>query len=243
MDHQQHGAGLFIPGRIGDKLMKLLYKVGLWIYTLVIPIYLLMTIIRIFISPAYAVFEYNRPYFPEDTYGFSQTERLKWATYGIEFLTNNEDINYLGDLKFEDGDPLFIESELSHMQDVKQVVKGMLIAWNILSVFLLLFIALSIFGKQRKALFMASSVGGWISVILVAGILFFLSLDFDALFTAFHHIFFSGNSWLFSYSDTLIRLYPIVFWRDVFIYIMSGNMLIGLLMGFFCGRAAKKIQS
>lgn len=220
--------------------MKIIYKICQWIYTIAIPFYLLMTIIRIFISPAYAQFEYKRSYFPEDTYGFTQAERLKWATYGINYLTNNEDIHYLGDLTFEDGQPLFIESELSHMQDVKNVIKGMIVAWNILTVYLLFFIALSIFGKQKKALFMASSAGGWISVILVAGILFFLSLDFNALFTAFHHIFFTGDSWLFSYSDTLIRLYPLVFWRDAFIYIMGIDFLLGVALGFFCGRTAKK---
>ena len=221
--------------------MKIAYKIGQWVYTLAIPLYLLMTIIRIFISPAYAQFEYNRPYFPEDTYGFSQAERLKWATYGINYLTNQEDISYLGDLTFADGSPLFIPSELSHMQDVKNVVQGMIVAWNILTVYILFFIALSIFGKQRRALYVASSVGGWLSVILVATVLFFLSLNFDALFTAFHHLFFKGNTWLFSYSDTLIRLYPLVFWRDVFIYIMGTDLLIGLALGIFCGRTAKKI--
>ena len=221
--------------------MKIAYKIGQWVYTLAIPLYLLMTIIRIFISPAYAQFEYNRPYFPEDTYGFSQAERLKWATYGINYLTNQEDISYLGDLTFADGSPLFIPSELSHMQDVKNVVQGMIVAWNILTVYILFFIALSIFGKQRRALYVASSVGGWLSVILVATVLFFLSLNFDALFTAFHHLFFKGNTWLFSYSDTLIRLYPLVFWRDVFIYIMGTDLLIGLALGIFCGRTAKKL--
>jgi uncharacterized membrane protein len=39
------------------------------------------------------------------------------------------------------------------------------------------------------------------------------------LFVAFHRIFFEGNTWIFPYSDTFIRLYPERFWRDSFIYI------------------------
>ncbi|MBI9048542.1 MAG: TIGR01906 family membrane protein [Anaerolineaceae bacterium] len=222
--------------------MKLFFRIGQWIYIIIIPVYLLMTLIRVFMTPAYASFEYNRPYFPEDSYGFSQEERLKWATYGINYLTNNEDISYLADLTFENGDALFIESELSHMEDVKVVVQGMLIAWYIISFFLIAFIALSFVSKQRLALYMGTSTGGWLTVVLIAAILLFLTMDFDALFTAFHHIFFEGETWLFRYSDTLIRLYPIVFWRDIFIYIMSGTMIFGLLLGFIGRRFVKQNQ-
>ena len=31
------------------------------------------------------------------------------------------------------------------------------------------------------------------------------------------NLFFTGNSWLFYYSDTLIRLFPIRFWQDAFL--------------------------
>ena len=34
-------------------------------------------------------------------------------------------------------------------------------------------------------------------------------------FTTFHRIFFAGESWIFPYSDTLIRLFPMRFWADV----------------------------
>lgn len=222
--------------------MKTLYKIGLWIYTLCIPIYLLMTVIRIFISPAYATFEYQRPYFPADSYGFSQEERLKWAIHGIDYLTNDQGIEYLGDLTFSNGDALFIESELSHMKDVKDVVQGMLVAWNVITLYLLLFIAGSAVIKQRKVLFTASSAGGWLTVILVSTVLLFLAVDFDALFTAFHGIFFKGDTWLFAYSDTLIRLYPIVFWRDVFIYIMASNLILGALLGVLGRKLAQKVN-
>ncbi len=34
-------------------------------------------------------------------------------------------------------------------------------------------------------------------------------------FTRFHEVFFTGDSWRFSNTDTLIRLYPELFWQDV----------------------------
>ena len=40
-------------------------------------------------------------------------------------------------------------------------------------------------------------------------------LGFDRFFVRFHEIFFSGDSWQFANSDTLIRIYPEQFWVDV----------------------------
>ncbi len=40
-------------------------------------------------------------------------------------------------------------------------------------------------------------------------------LGFEGFFTRFHEVFFEGDSWRFSNTDTLIRLYPERFWEDV----------------------------
>ena len=40
---------------------------------------------------------------------------------------------------------------------------------------------------------------------------------FWSFFAGFHSLFFEGDSWLFLYSDTLIRLFPIRFWQDAFL--------------------------
>jgi integral membrane protein (TIGR01906 family) len=52
---------------------------------------------------------------------------------------------------------------------------------------------------------------------LIGAILAAILISFDALFTAFHHLFFTGDSWLFLYSDSLIRLFPLRLWQDGFI--------------------------
>ena len=53
-------------------------------------------------------------------------------------------------------------------------------------------------------------------------------MSFDALFTEFHRIFFEGDTWLFLYSDSLIRLFPERFWQDVFLAI--GGLCIGMAL-------------
>ncbi|MGQ9459511.1 MAG: lipoprotein intramolecular transacylase Lit, partial [Anaerolineae bacterium] len=52
--------------------------------------------------------------------------------------------------------------------------------------------------------------------------------SFGPLFVLFHRVFFEGDSWLFAYSDTLIRLFPIRFWRDAFV-LAGGLALVAAL--------------
>lgn len=196
-----------------------------------VPYFLLMFSIRMMTTPLFAHFEYQLPNFPNDRYGFNPEERLGYAVYGIQYLTNTAGIEYLGDLTFEDGSPLFIERELSHMVDVKNLYSSALNVWYGLTIFLG---AIAIWCKQTgrwSGFRSALSLGGWatIGLILMGGLL--LAIDFDWLFTQFHHIFFTGDTWLFYTSDTLIRLYPMPFWRDAFIAVFGFTILgAGLLI-------------
>src|SRR5512134_1418389 len=96
---------------------------------LLVPIALIGLGLRLLLSPLFLQVEYNMPYFPPDPFGFTKEDRLKWAPYALDYLTNNEDISYLSDLKFADGTPLYNERALTHMDDVKLVTQGALRAW------------------------------------------------------------------------------------------------------------------
>ncbi len=56
---------------------------------------------------------------------------------------------------------------------------------------------------------------------------------FWKFFTLFHQVFFEGDSWLFLYSDTLIRLFPIRFWQDAVLAaaVISLGGGLGLALG------------
>ena len=56
-----------------------------------------------------------------------------------------------------------------------------------------------------------------VGLIVVAGIVLNPNV-FNSFFVAFHSLFFEGDSWLFLYSDTLIRLFPLRFWQDAFLW-------------------------
>lgn len=213
--------------------MKFHYSTVLsWLVTLLTPLFLIGLALRIMLAPWFLTVEYNMPYFPADEYGFTKADRLRWAPYALNYLTNNADISYLGDLKFDDGMPLYNERELSHMHDVKQVTQGGLRAWAVSLGALALLGLWAWRGNWKQAYVQGLRRGGWLVIILAAGFGGFAAVAFWQFFAFFHSLFFTGDSWIFLFSDTLIRLFPMQFWQDVFTWV--GAIVIGgaLLLAF-----------
>lgn len=210
--------------------MNTMVKVFQKIFTILTPFFLLATSIWLLLHPWIFDLEYNRAGFPEDPYGFSREERLKWSKVSLDYLLNSSDPSFLADLKFPDGSPLYNEREVSHMLDVKILVQKMITVWYL---YIALLVVVGFVGWRTgywKELLSSFYWGGWLTLILIASMILGVFLGFDALFTGFHRIFFSGDTWLFSYSDTLIRLFPMVFWRDAFIAAGGFTTLVGLCL-------------
>ncbi len=231
--------------------MKLTLSIILsYLTSLLIPLALIGTALRILLSPIFINIEYRMPYFPADEYGFTQQDRLHWAPFALDYLTNSADISYLGDLQFDDGSPLYNERELSHMADVKNVVIGALRAWMISLTILILLAILAyrqkwmsvyINGLRRGGMWM---IGLAAALGLIAGIGIVANPDvFFEFFTLFHQIFFTGDSWLFYYSDTLIRLFPIRFWEDAFLWAAVLSLGGGAGLAFGLKHASATEQS
>lgn len=215
------------------------YMILSWLVTIIVPMMLIGTAIRVLLTPMFYTLEYNMPYFPPDEYGFTKADRLKWTPYAVNYLLNNADISYLGKLKFDDGSPLYNERELTHMQDVKRVTQGALQLWYI-SLALLLGLAIwAWFGGWWQYYLLGLKHGGWLMVLLAGLIATIVIVGialnpnvFDDFFVFFHSLFFEGNSWIFLFSDTLIRLFPIRFWEDAFLWAaviaLGGGLALGL---------------
>ncbi|MBI4761540.1 MAG: TIGR01906 family membrane protein [Chloroflexota bacterium] len=210
-----------------------------WLVAILVPLALIGLGLRVLLTPLFLQVEYNMPYFPPDEYGFTKEDRLKWAPYALEYLVNSADISYLGDLKFDDGTPLYNKRELSHMEDVKRVTRGALNAWYISLALLTLLGIWSWRGVWTQAYRQGLRRGGWLMVGLAGAIGLVVVIGiavnpnvFWNFFAGFHTLFFEGDSWLFLYSDTLIRLFPLRFWQDAFLWAaviaLGGGAALGL---------------
>jgi integral membrane protein (TIGR01906 family) len=179
------------------------------------------------------------PGFPPDTYGFSPAERLHWAEAAWDYELNSPAVRSLAVLTFPDGSPLYNAREVSHMQDVKNVVGPGLAAG-----FAVCFVVLGIGLWARWGGWWAEYLrgirrGGWLTLGLVALIGVFAATSFWTFFTDFHEMFFTGTSWQFEYSDTLIRLFPLRLWQDVFLFIGLLDAAAGLALGIAVKPKAK----
>lgn len=217
--------------------MKTINKIISTLTTLAVPVVLSLGVIRLLLTPAFINLEYLMPNFPPDTYGFEHDERLHYAQLSRQYLLNDAGVDFLGDLTFPNGEALFVERELQHMVDVKRILGGVFRAfWGGAAVLALsaVWAALNYRASRGEwhSYVDALSRGGWLTVALLLTILVFTFLSFDALFVAFHRVFFEGDTWLFKFSDTLIRLFPMRFWQDGFIAFgvltLGGGAALGL---------------
>lgn len=181
-----------------------------------LPFLLVMVNIRLVMSPAFLYAEYTRPGFPEDFYGFTREDRLRYAPFAVDYLLNGEDISFLANLTFPDGEPLFNERELRHMRDVKTLTQ---IAYSAAVIAGIIAAVASYILWKRGRLRLALFRGSMFTLGIIVAIVLAAVLNWDFFFTGFHMLFFENDTWYFAYSDTLIRLFPEQFWFDAALFI------------------------
>ena len=196
------------------------------------PLLLVLINARLLMSEAYIRWEYSRPGFPEDPYGFTQEDRLRYAIPSLNYLFSPPESETLGDLTFPDGTPIYNERELSHMHDVKVVTRQLVrYGFALLGIWGVCVVGLAIHPTTRRVLYLALFRGSFLTVALIIVGLVATATSFNWLFAQFHALFFVGNSWIFPTSDTLIRLFPQKFWVDAFVLIFGGTFIEALLLG------------
>ena len=212
-----------------------------------VPVALTLTNVRLLMTPLFPNFEYNLPGFPLDLYGFTKEDRLKWSKVAIDYLLNNAGIEFLAGLRFPEGQTAPLEScgdyttrdctylyndrELRHMVDVKNVTRGALWVWGVGGVMVLLSAGALFYFGERAALRAGLLWGAGITLVFYLGIILYIAVNFNSLFVQFHQVFFESGTWLFLWSDTLIRLFPVRFWQDTFIFIGGASLAEALVVG------------
>lgn len=219
--------------------MKLLKKIASVFISITFPFVLIMFSIRILFTPLFLQVEYNRPGFPSDSFGFSIEERTHWGTQSILYMFNDEGSSFMENLRLNDGSRLYNDREVSHMLDVKILLQKTL---RLFYVFLIVYLLIFLFflrDKNLSAFWRATSYGGKFTLGLIGLILVAVLVSFDVLFTYFHKLFFTGDTWLFNYSDSLIRLFPMQLWQDAFLLMGIITLGLALFFSFYKGNAGR----
>lgn len=202
-----------------------------WLVTLLTPVVFILLAVRIILMPWFVWLEYRTPGFPADPYGFTLEERLQYADIARLYILGDPQVPSLADQRFPPGQQVPPEScqfmddcsmmynarEVQHMLDVQHTVRS---AMQVLAIVLV--ICLGVGGWAWRAGWgsdfrLAVRRGGWLTLMIIAGVILFVLLAFGVIFVYFHQVFFQEGTWTFYYSDTLIRLFPERFWRDAFL--------------------------
>ena len=221
---------------------------------LAFPALLLLGAMRLVLSHEFLRYEYTRPGFPTDPYGFTTEDRLALGFYAIDYLLNGEKIEFLGSLtlpadqclsgyKDEDACPMFSEAALGHMEDVKYITNlsfafglGLAIAACATA------ILARRSGAYCRAILRGLRLGSTLTLAALASLAVIAGTVWDRAFDAFHELFFAAGTWRFPFSDTLIRLYPERLFVDAAIAIIALVALPCLLVLFLHARGSNRLQ-
>ena len=93
------------------------------------------------------------------------------------------------------------------------------------------FAALAVSPQRRRVAAATLLTGGLFTLGLLAVIGAVMAVSWWEFFTAFHRIFFSEGTWVFEYTDTLIRLFPMQLWIDVAVVAVVLLVIEAILIG------------
>ncbi|MHB9034816.1 MAG: TIGR01906 family membrane protein, partial [Anaerolineae bacterium] len=189
-----------------------------------LPLYILVT-------PGYVDWQYSRPSFPPSD-RFNNSERIRLSDVIVNYLRGKASLQQMADMRTDQGDIAMRDAEVQHIADVKRVMDGFFVVQPIASTLLVLCIVLLILIAGRKPAGQALRSGVWITLVLLGFVIVSAAANFDVFFDRFHRIFFTGESWLFYYEDTLIQLYPLPLWMSAVWHI---GIMIALELGLLYG--------
>ena len=181
-----------------------------------IPAIFVVNGFRALATDTFVEWELGRDGFPPDPYGLDTEARTALAKTGLRSIQpGSEGIALLERATLPDGTPAFEERELTHMQDVRTLF-GVALRGQLVAGLAIVLLALGLARTRLRTAVPAGLLAGSLATLAVALLAVpVILLGFDGFFTRFHEIFFSGDSWRFRNSDTLIRIYPERFWVDV----------------------------
>ncbi len=218
-----------------------------WIFIFCIPVFLLTGFIAVAVNSQWLYQHSFNTYGVGETTGIETIELEKAAAEIISYFNSPEELLSVTVIKDGNDFVLFNEKEVSHMKDVKALIR--------LDYFVLLGLAIYIIGyilvnlyirKSRGYNQLASSAfygsGITLGLILLLGIV--SVTNFNAFFTAFHHISFANDFWLLDpNTDYLIMLFPGGFWYDCVMYITVAVGITAVIIGVLMWLYLKKLNT
>ncbi len=235
-----------------------------WLIVLAMPFFLGFLTIRLFVAGAetYVTYEYAKEDFPPDLVQYTQfdlerlglqpltqAQRRELALVAVAYLQRPEPAEEVIFMLEEQrlpgsGRPLYNSEEISHMIDVKHLTDAIgRLMWIAGGIVVIGLAVLLLREETRFTGFRAIFQGGIATTLTLLFIALFILLAWSIFFVQFHELLFPPGTWTFAYHDSLIRLFPEMFWFDFGVLLSLTALGLGLLtmaIGYVLQRRASR---
>ncbi len=158
--------------------------------------------------------------------------------------------NLEGNIRYvepDSGTASFTEDEISHMEDVREVIKKLFYIFFTSTVIFIILLTLLLRIDKNKNLRKIGFLFFWSSLIVLSIIifLFFTGNNFPSLFENFHRVFFPQGNYMFKEGSLLITMFPFGFFYQFFIRLIITISLIAvtlLITGIILFSAQVKLE-
>ncbi len=201
-------------------------KVAAFLALLISPVVFIGLPLRVAFSEWFIEWEYSKPDFPEDPYGMDREYREYLAKLGLKAVTTEKGMEEFRRAKLPDGRRAFNEREIKHMEDVREILK---VTFPVIYVSVPVFLFLLVLTGSTSAAGKVLVGGSLITLGILTLVLAFSLIDYELAFEVFHNYLFDPYSWRFRETDTLLRIYPMKFWFDGTIFVITASALLSFL--------------
>ncbi len=201
------------------QLLRVLRIAAIVLFVVAVPVFLITTSVRWVINaPVLYSYGFGKYDIPAYT-GIERDELLSAAGQIRDYFNNGEELITIQvvvrGIRVMN---LYNEREVLHMKDVKSLVRGVYRIQEIAGLYLLAFAAIGLVVWRRRFLRDLAkyvSMGGGLTLALVALVGLGALVGFERLFLAFHLVSFSNDFWqLDPRRDYLIAMFPEAFFFD-----------------------------
>jgi integral membrane protein (TIGR01906 family) len=167
--------------------------------------------------------------------GLSDAELKRAAQELISYFNNRHQEYFEINVTYDDGQtgPLYNQSEISHMKDVKWLLWIDYAAVLFSAAYILLYAGIFWFRNRSRVgweLARSACRGGVFTCGAIIFLGFLAVISFDWLFLKFHQLFFPQGNFQFSPYDNMIIMFPDGFWSDVALLVGLVSLVLGALV-------------
>lgn len=191
--------------------MRARHRAILVAVVLAVPPFLTGNALLVLAHPWTAQAAYGLPGFPESRLELDSHERSRLAAVATRAIQpwRAGGIEAMGAARLDVGRPAFVEAEIRHFEDVRELVSLFLAAW---AAGLAVITAAAGLVRDRSLVPRGLRAGGWLTVAAFAASTVLMLVGFETFFEGFHAVFFEGDSWRLPDLGTARSLYPDILW-------------------------------